>query len=174
MGSAGGQRTGPCAHNEMDGVVMGAEAPSVARRVRRAERPGVAAEPDRLQGPHEAARSQARHARVEKAAVSTGRLAVAAARGEEVRGSPCSSLERAAVLLGALRTIGGTEVPVSGTPAALYAEVRLRTELTEGEHESLLEVLTLADQRRTRMRRRSGSSPSLKRLRQGCPRRSPP
>ncbi|MFB7481949.1 hypothetical protein ACFUEM_25385 [Streptomyces anulatus] len=78
--------------------------------------------------------------------MSTDRLAVAAARSEEVRGFPCSSLERAAVLLGALRTIGGTEVRVSGTPAVLYAEVRLRTELTKGEHERLLEVLALADQ----------------------------
>ncbi|MEU4174829.1 hypothetical protein [Streptomyces sp. NPDC026589] len=78
--------------------------------------------------------------------MSTDRLAVTAARGEELRGSPRSPLERAAVLLSALGTIGNTEVRVSGTPAAVHAEVRLRTELTKGEHEKLLEVLGVADQ----------------------------
>ncbi|NEB88937.1 hypothetical protein G3I43_32950 [Streptomyces anulatus] len=78
--------------------------------------------------------------------MSADRLAVTAARGEDLRGSPCGPLERAAVLLGALRTIGGTEVRVSGTPVVLYAEVLLRAELTKDEHAKLLEVLALADQ----------------------------
>ncbi|MEV3898109.1 hypothetical protein [Streptomyces anulatus] len=88
--------------------------------------------------------------------MSTDRLAVAAARVEGLRGAPNSSLERAAVLLGALPTIGGTEVRVSGTPAVLYAEVLLRTELTKDEHKKLLEVLALADQFGHSISRRGG------------------
>lgn len=144
MGPAKGQRTGTNDHDEMNSVVV-ADPASIALRIRHVVRPGVAAEPDMPQAPHEAARSQARRARVEKAAVRSDRLAVAAARGEDLRGSPRSPLARAAVLLGALGMVGGTEVRVSGTPAGVEAEVRIRADLTEGEHERLLEVLAMAD-----------------------------
>lgn len=140
-----GRSTGTGARIEVNSVVVDAEASTIAQRMRRAVRPSVAAAPGVHHDPHEAARSQAHRARVEKAAVGSDRLAVAAGGGEEVR--DCSPLERAAVLLRALGTGGGaTEVHVSGTPDAVHAEVRLRSELTEGEHERLLEVLLLADQ----------------------------
>ncbi|WP_143665599.1 hypothetical protein [Streptomyces sp. st115] len=144
MGPAKGQRTGTNDNHEMNSVVV-ADPASIAQRMRHAVRPGVAAEPDMPQAPHEAARSQARRARVEKAAVRSDRLAVAAARGEDLRGFSRSPLARAAVLLGALGMVGGTEVRVSGTPVGVEAEVRIRTDLTEGEHERLLEVLAMAD-----------------------------
>lgn len=145
MRQAEGRSAGTGARIEVNGVVVDAEASTIVQRIRRSVGPSVAAAPDVHHDPHEAARSQAHRARVEKAAVSSDRLAVAAAGGEDVR--DCTPLERAAVLLRALGTVGGdTEVCVSGTPAAVHAEVRLRTELTEAAHEKLLEVLLLADQ----------------------------
>lgn len=134
------------ATGEVNGVVSIPETPTVARR-KRAARPDVAAEPDTLHGPHEAARTQAQLARAKKVAVSADRLAVGAAEGEEGPHDSSRSLpQRAAVLLSVLATITGADVRISGTPAALHAEIHLGAALSETEHKNLLEALSLADQ----------------------------
>lgn len=134
------------ATGEVNGLVPIPKTPAVARR-KRALRPDVAAEPDALHGPHEAARTQAHLARAKKAAVSADRLAVGAAEGEEGSHDSSRSLpQRAAVLLSVLATITSADVRISGTPTALHAEIRLGAGLSETEHKNLLEALSLADQ----------------------------
>ncbi|MFJ4966888.1 hypothetical protein ACIP6P_31305 [Streptomyces sp. NPDC088729] len=117
----------------------------------------MAAEPDALHGPHEAARTQAHLARARKAAVSADRLAVGAAEGEEGPSDSSRSLpQRAAVLLSVLATITGADVRISGTPTALLAEIHLGAGLSETEHKNLLEALSLADQFGHSITRRDG------------------
>lgn len=141
---------------EVNDLVPIPETPSVPRR-KRVARPDVAAEPDALHGPHEAARTQAHLARARKAAVSADRLAVGAAEGEEGPHDSSRSLpERAAVLLSVLATITGADVRISGTPTALHAEIHLGAGLSETEHENLLEALSLADQFGHSITRRGG------------------
>ncbi|MFF4859915.1 hypothetical protein ACFY2N_34110 [Streptomyces rubiginosohelvolus] len=97
--------------------------------------------------PHEATRAQSRRARAEKAAKSRDRLAVPADVGGDLRDNRRSPLERAAVLLTALGEIGSVEeVRVCGTPAAVRADVGIRPELTDSQHERLLDALSAADQ----------------------------
>ncbi|MFJ8774514.1 hypothetical protein [Streptomyces microflavus] len=132
--------------HQTNNLTVAPNAPTTARQNRPA-RPDVAAEPDALHGPFETARLLAHLARAKKATGSADRLAVTTSRDEEdLKGRARSPLERAAALISVLQTIAGTHVLISATPTALHADIKLKHELSETEHRSLLDALSQADQ----------------------------
>ncbi|MFJ4966868.1 hypothetical protein ACIP6P_31205 [Streptomyces sp. NPDC088729] len=155
MRSIDSQDAGADDPHEASSLTVVSETPSVARGNRRA-RPDVAGEPDPLHGPHEATRSQAHRARIKKAAVSAGRLAVAADEKDRELGKPHLLLQRAAALLRVIGTIAGTDVRLTATPTALRVDVTLNAELSMTEHQRLLAALVLADRFGHSITRRDG------------------
>ncbi|MFD4123852.1 hypothetical protein ACFXKK_02995 [Streptomyces globisporus] len=145
MRSTNDQNAGADDPTEANSLTAVSETPSPFRGNRRAK-PDVAAEPDPLHGPHEAAKSQAHRARTKKTAVSAHRLTVADGGKTDLdRGNPHLLLERAASLLRAIGTITGSDVRLTATPTALRVDITLNAELSMTEHQRLLAALALAD-----------------------------